>query len=174
MVNGIVSLISLSEFSLVMYKNARDFCVLTLYLMAMLNNNDENRHPCLIPDFRVNTFSFFTIEDNICCGFIIYAFYYVEVYSSCTYFLKSLYYKWVLSFVKGFLYFYWDGHMVFIFQFVIRCITLIDLQTLKNLCITGIRSTWSRCVISLMCSSILFASMVLRNFTFMFISDIGL
>ena len=58
MVNGIVSLISLSDISLIMYKNARDFCVLTLYRMAMLNNNDENGHPCLVPDFRVNTFSF--------------------------------------------------------------------------------------------------------------------
>ena len=37
MVNGIISLISLSVFSLLMCKNERNFCVLILYSVALLN-----------------------------------------------------------------------------------------------------------------------------------------
>ena len=57
---------------------------------------------------------------------------------------------------------------------LIWCITLVDSWILKNSCIPEIKPTWSWCMTFLICCWILFARILLRNFAFMFISDVGL
>ena len=56
----------------------------------MLNKSGESEHPCLIPDLGGNVFSFSPTEYNVNWGFVIYAFYYVEVCSLFAHFLQLL------------------------------------------------------------------------------------
>ena len=107
----------------------------------MLNSNGESGHPCLVPDFRGNAFSFSPLR-IVCCGFVIYSFSYVEVCSFYSCFLESFYHKWMVNFVKGFL----SSIEIIIwllFFNLLMYITMIDLWILKNPCITGIKPTWS-------------------------------
>ena len=67
----------------------------------------------------------------------------------------------------------WSYGFLF-FSWLMQCITLIDMCILKNPCIPGINHTWSWCMSLLMCCWILFASILLRIFVSIFISDIGL
>ena len=63
------------------------------------------------------------------------------------FFVFVFYHKWVLNFVESF--FCICYHMVFVFQFVNMCITLIYLHILKNPWIPGINPIWSWCMIFL-------------------------
>ena len=85
---------------------------------TMLNKSGKSGHLCLNSWFWRKCFQFFTIENNVCCGFVIYGLYYVEIDSLYAHFLESFYDKYVLNFIKSFFCIYWDNHMPLIFQFV--------------------------------------------------------
>ena len=139
----------------------------------MLNSSCKSGHPCLVPDFMGNAFNF-SIEDNVCCGFIIYGFYYVEICSFYSCFLEGFYHKWMLNFVKGFLCIYWDNHIIFIFQFVN---VVYHIDWFANF--EESLHLWNKAHLAMMydlliCCWILFTRILLRIFASMFISDIGL
>ena len=137
---------------------------------AMLNSSGENGHPCLVPG---KCFQFFTIEDNACCGFVTYSFYYIEVCSVYSCFLEGFYYTWMLNFVKDFLCI-WDNHMAFIFQFV-NVVYYIDwFADIEESLHPWDKTHLVMMYDLLMCCWILTARILLRIFASMFISDIGL
>ena len=104
-------------------------------------------------------------------------FYYIFNFCACDASVKNLYF-FLVHFWKvisaGFFCIYWDNIWFLSFSLLMWCITLIDLWILKNSCIPGIKSTWSWCVIFLICCWLLFARILVRIFASMFISDIGL
>ena len=83
---------------------------------TMLNSSGESGHPCVAPDFRGNTFNFSPLRIMCAVGFSYMAFIMLRYVPSIPAFWRVFYHKWMLNFVKMFI--YWDKHMAFIFQFV--------------------------------------------------------
>ena len=140
----------------------------------MLNCSGDSEHLCLVPDFRGNACNIlplrimFTVHLSYMAFIMLWyvpsisAFWRVFIINAC----------WILS--KSF-----SASIEIIiwflpFNLLMWCITLIDLQILKNPYIPGIKPTWSWYMIFLICCYILFARILLRIFVSIFISDIGL
>ena len=69
---------------------------------TMLNSSGESGPPCLIPDFRGNTFNFSPLS-MFAVGLSGIAFIMLRYVPSMPAFWRIFYHKWVLNFVKGFL-----------------------------------------------------------------------
>ena len=80
---------------------------------------------------------------NVSCVFVIYGLYYFEVCSLYAHLLEKFIINGCQILSKAFSAIYWDDHMVFIFNLLMWCITLIDLRILKNSCNSGLNLTWS-------------------------------
>ena len=140
---------------------------------TMLNSSSESGHPCIVPDFRGNVFNFLPLRIMFALGLSYMAFIMLRCVSSMPAFLQGFIINgyWILSKT-----FFASIEITWLLSFnlLIWCITLIDLWTLKNSCIPRIKSTWSWCMIFLICCWILFARILLRIFASMFVSDTGL
>ena len=144
---------------------------------TMLNSSCESGHPCLVSNFRGNAFSFSPLRIMFAVGLSYMAFSYVEVCSFYALFLEVFFFFiingcWIL--LKAFSASIEITIWFLSFNLLMWCIKLIDLQILKSPCIPRIKPTWSWCIIFLISCWILFARILLRIFTSMFISDIGL
>ena len=114
---------------------------------TMLNSSGESGHPCLVPDFRGNAFKFSLWRVMLAVGLSYIAFIMLSYVTSIPAFWRVLIIKgcWILS--KAF-YASIDIIIWFLsFNLLMWCITLIDLQILKNPCIPGIKPTWPWCMI---------------------------
>ena len=72
---------------------------------TMLNKSGESGHPCFVPGFRGNAFSFSLLSMMLAVELIIYGFYYVKVCSLYTHFLRRFFFfnhSWMLNFIKSF------------------------------------------------------------------------
>ena len=146
----------------------------------MLNSTGESGLPCFVPDFRGNAFNFLpvTIIFALCLSymafimFLLWGMFLLCLLSEEVFLFLIINQCWILSkvFPASIEIIIW----FLSFNLLILCITLIDLQILKNPCIPGIKPTWSWCMIFLICCWILFARILLRIFASMFTSDIGL
>ena len=139
---------------------------------------------CLIIVVRVDTFVLFlTFRGNIFISSPLRMMLAVDLLNMAFITLRELSFR---SIWRGFII---NGHWILLkafsasvemiiwflfFSLLIWCITLTDLYILKNPCIFGTNSTWSGCMVLSICCWILFAGILLRIFTSVFTSDIGL
>ena len=93
----------------------------------MLNKSCEGKSPYLCLDFIGNAFSLSLLSMMLHYGLPTYGLYHVEVCSLYTHVILSFYLKWMLNFVKSFVYIYSRAVWFLLFSLLMWCITVTDL-----------------------------------------------
>ena len=108
---------------------------------TMLNSSGKSGHPLLLPDFRGNAFNFSPLRIMFAVGLSYMAFIMLRYVPSMPTFWRVFIINGCSIFSKAF-----SASIEIIiwflsFNLLMCCITLIDLQILKNPCIPGIKPT---------------------------------
>ena len=123
----------------------------------MLNRNDKNWWFCLVLGLNGNVSSLSPLNIVLTMDMFVYAIYDVEEVPSYFGFVEHFCFEKVLNFIRFFFYVYWDDHVLFFILLIIMSYSNW-FSDVKQLGISGIKPTWSWCVILFMCCWVQFES----------------
>ena len=141
---------------------------------TMLNIYRDSEQPHFVPDFSGIALSFSSFNLMLAVGLLYIAFIMFKYVPCIPALSKTFTMKGCCILPKVFSA---SSEMImwfFLFSLFIWWITLIDFYMVNHPCISGMKLTWSWWMISLICSWILIASILLNIFASMFMSEIGL
>ena len=99
---------------------------------TMLNSSGESGHPCLVPDFSGNAFDFSQLRITFVVGLLYIAFIMLRYVPSIPDFWRVFIINGCLILPKAFSASIEIIKWILSFNFLLWCITLIDLRILKN------------------------------------------
>jgi hypothetical protein len=117
----------------------------------MVNRSGHSGHPCLIPDFRENGFSFSPLSMKLATGLSYIAFTMLRYFPSIPSFLRAFYQEVVLDLVDAFSASIKMDKWFLSLLPLMCCITFTDLHMLNHPCVPKMKPTWSWCMIFLIC-----------------------
>jgi hypothetical protein len=131
-----------------------------------LNRKGNSGHPCLVPDFRGNVFSFSPVSMMFALGLSCIAFTMLRYFHSIPTFLRAFIMNWCWILLKDFT--ASIDQVVFVLSFinVLYCIYRFTYVHPQD------EAYWSWWMIFLMCCRICFAIILLIIFASMFIKEI--
>jgi hypothetical protein len=110
---------------------------------TMLNGSGDSGHPCLVPDFTGNGFSFSPLSIMLAVGLSYIAFIMLRCFHSIPSFLRAFIMKWCWILSKAFSasieMIKWFLSLLLLMWFIMH----IDFYMLNHPCIPEMKPTWS-------------------------------